>query len=191
MAFVNLNKDSAPNAPVGNLDYPRQGRKHRKEEDVFIKGTFKWVKYLQPDFQFDADGKWSCVVYLMGEELEKARELQAQGIKNTIKKDDDGWYMTLSRKCSYQVKGRHVGREPPKVFRTIDGVNVPCTDPIGNGSSGVAKCILWSSPNFPGKNLRWEELRIDHLIPYTAETAYPDGGESLKKFEEQPPEKWY
>lgn len=209
MAFVNLNPNPVQNTPLSRVDpsevnssnFRPKGfvetvtgktpSKRRQEEEVYIRGTVKWCKHLAPDFQFDPVGKWSVVIYLVGEELEKARELQAQGIKNTIKKDDDGWYMTLSRKCSYQVRGQHVGREPPKVFQSIDGINIPCTSPIGNGSSGTAKCILWSSPNFPGKNLRWEELRVDNLIPYTAATAYPDGGESLKSFEDKPPEVWH
>lgn len=189
MTFVNLNASSPPDAPVGP-QVNRQQRKFHKEEEIFLRGTLKWVKHLQPDFQFDPGGKWSTVIYLVGDDLEKFRELQAQGIKNTLRKDEDGWFTTLSRKCSYQVRGRHVGREPPKVFQTKDGQNIPLTDPVGNGSSGTAKCILWSTPNFPGKNIRWEELRIDTLIPYTASTAYPDGGESLTNFEDKPPEVW-
>ena len=156
-------------------------RKFTKDQDVFLKGTLKWVKHLQPDFQWEPDGKWSCVVYLVGPELDKARELQGKGIKNTIKKDDDGWHMTLSRKCSYETKGRKIGREPPKVFQMVGDREEPVVVPIGNGSTGIAKCILWSSPNFPGANLRWEALRVDSLVPFNIKEDYPDGGESIKE----------
>ena len=151
-------------------------KKKRTEEIVYLKGIVKWCKHLQPDFTFEPDGKWSTVLYLEGEELDNARKLQAQGIKNQIKYDDDGWYITLSRKCSYDTRGKKVGREPPRVF-TVEGDNEhPVTVMVGNGSTGTAKCVLWSSPNFPGKNLRWEAMRIDNLIPYT-QTSYADGGE--------------
>jgi hypothetical protein len=151
-------------------------KKKRTEEVVYLKGLCKWVKHLQPDFTWEPDGKWSMVIYLEGEELDKARKLQAQGIKNVIKNDDDGWFMTLSRKASYEVRGRKVGREPPRVF-TVEGENEkPVTEMVGNSSTGTAKCVLWSSPNFPGKNLRWEALRVDTLVPYT-QKDYPDGGE--------------
>lgn len=159
--------------------------KKRTEEEVFIKGKIKWCKHLQPDFQFDAAGKWSVVLYLEGVELDKARELQAQGIKNTIRKDDDGWYITLSRKCSYEVRGKHVGRTPPEVFRMDGEHKIPLDVRVGNGSDGIAKCILWSSPNFPGKNLRWEALRVDHLLEYEdLKKDYPE----LQTLAEQKPE---
>jgi len=150
--------------------------KSRPEEAVYLKGICKWVKHLQPDFKFELDGKWSMVLYLEGEELDKARELQATGIKNTIKKDDDGWYITLSRKCSFDMRGKKVGREPPRVFTVEGEKEVPVTVMVGNGSTGTAKCILWGSKNFPGKNLRWEALRIDNLVPYNQD-SYEDGGE--------------
>jgi hypothetical protein len=164
------------------------GRKKRTEEEVFLKGKFKWMKHIAPDFQFEPDGKWSTVLYLDGEELEKARKLQGQGIKNVIKNDDDGWYITLSRKCSYEVRGKKVGREPPKVFRMEGDKEIPITGLVGNGSDGIAKCILWSSPNFPGKNLRWEAARVDNLVEFSTEKDYPDGGESLKTLKKQEPE---
>ena len=162
----------------------------RKEEEVFLKGKIKWCKHIRPDTTYN---KWSVVMYITGDELDKAREWQAtQGIKNTIRKDDDGWYITLSRKTTITVKGRDVGLEPPRVFTMANGpdgpVEVPVNEAIGNGSDGVAKCILWSSRNYPGKNLRWEALRIDNLIKFDAKSDYPDGGEGLKNLKEEPAE---
>lgn len=160
------------------------GRPTRGEEEVMLKGKIKWCKHLVPDTTFEAVGKWSVVMYLEGAELDKARELQGQGIKNTIKKDEDGWYITLSRKCSYEVRGKHIGRTPPEVFRLVNGAKEPLVRPIGNGSDGVAKCVLWSSKNFPGKNLRWEALRVDNLVEYEKMEDYPE----LKSLAEEAPE---
>ena len=158
--------------------------KNRSEEEVTLKGKVKWCKHIVPDTTFEPAGKWSVVLYLEGQELDKARELQAQGIKNTIKKDEDGWYMTLSRKASYEIRGKHVGRTAPDVFRVVDGKKEPIPGAVGNGSDGVAKCVLWSSKNFPGKNLRWEALRIDNLVEYERMEDYPE----LKNLAEEEPE---
>lgn len=177
-----------PSKPAGNMPAMGNPKKMRSEEDVILKGKIKWCKHLQPDFTFEKAGKWSVVMYLEGAELEKARELQAQGIKNTIRKDDDGWYITLSRKCSYEVRGKHVGRTPPEVFRMEGGKKIPIDTRVGNGSDGVAKCVLWSSTNFPGKNLRWEALRVDNLIEY--EDIQKDYPELLELAEEKPEELW-
>lgn len=164
-------------------------KKFRKEEEVFLKGKIKWCKHIRPDTMYN---KWSVVMYLAGPELDKAREWQAMGIKNTIKKDDDGWYITLSRKTTITVKGRDVGLEPPRVFEMKEGpdgpVEVPITEMVGNGSDGIAKCILWSSKNYPGKNVRWEALRVDNLIPFSTERDYPDGGEGLVTLKAEEPE---
>lgn len=168
---------------------PRRG-----EETVYITGTIKWCKHLQPDFQFEAAGKWSVVMYLAGPELEKVRLLVAQkGLKNSIRNDDDGWYITLGRKCTYTVNGRTIGREPPEVFRMADDgeTHVPIDSRIGNGSTGVAKCVIWSSPKFPGSNLRWEALRVDNLVEFNPQSDFPDGGAYLEELKQQPTEKLF
>lgn len=157
----------------------------RKEENVFLKGKIKWCKHIRPDTQYS---KWSVVMYIAGEELDKVREWQAAGIKNSVKKDEDGWFITLSRKTSFTYKGREVGLEPPRV---VDAKGVPIVGNIGNGSDGVAECILWMSKNYPGKNLRWVGLRVDNLIEFNAERDYIDHGEGLKPLLAEEPERLF
>ena len=163
-------------------------KRFSKDEEVFIKGKIKWCKHLRPDTTYPP-GKWSVVMYIEGEELDKVRKWQSQGIKNSVKFDDEeGWYITLSRKTSITVKGREVGLEPPKV---IDKEGVPISTMVGNGSDGIAKCILWSfnpMPGISGKALRWEALRVDNMIPFDSNKDYPDGGESIKTLKEEPQE---
>lgn len=157
----------------------------RKEEEVFLKGKIKWCKHIRPDTQWS---KWSVVMYVDGLELDKVREWQSQGIKNSVKKDADGWYITLSRKTTLLYKGKEIGLEPPRV---VDKMGVPIDRNIGNGSDGVAGCILWTSKNYPGKNLRWVTLRVDNMVEFNAETDYIDKGEGLKTtLAEAPEELW-
>lgn len=169
-----------------------KGNMMRREEEVFLKGIFRWCKHLRPDMTYHP-GKWSTNIYLEGTELERFRELQAQGIKNRLKQDADGWFATLSRRCSIETKdGRTVGLEPPLVFTLEGDVKVPVTELVGNGSTGVAKCMLWSfnpQPNISGKALRWESLRLDNLIKYEATSKdFPtqkDADNQLNNYEKQ------
>ncbi len=166
-------------------------KRFNKEEEVFLKGKIKWCKHLRPDDLYPP-GKWSVVMYIEGEELEKVRKWQAMGIKNAVKYDEtDGWYITLSRKVSITVKGHERGMDPPKV---IDKDGVPITVMVGNGSDGVAKCVLWSynpTPTIKGTALRWEGLRVDNLIPFDSNKDYPDGGESIRTLKEEPSEQLF
>jgi len=158
----------------------------RKEDVVYLKGIIKWCKHIRPDPTYN---KWSVVMYIDGPELDKVREWQAMGIKNKVSKDDtDGWFITLSRKTSITVKGREVGLTPPRV---VTPANIPIEVPVGNGSAGVAKCILWSSKNYPGKNLRREALRVDNLLAFDPEKEFIDGGEGLKELQEQSTEEFF
>src|SRR6267378_1571744 len=100
----------------------------QKEDIVYLKGTIKWCKHIRPDATYN---KWSVVLYVDGPELEKVREWQALGIKNKVSKDDDGWFITLSRKTSMTVKGKEVGMAPPRV---VDAEGQPLDKNIGNGS---------------------------------------------------------
>lgn len=163
----------------------------RKEEEVYIKGIVKWCKHMRPDMTF-APGKWSTNLYIEGLELERVRIWQAEGIKNKVNHDDDGWFITLSRKCSLTTKGgKVVGLEPPFVFRMEGDNKVPLTELVGNGSTGVAKCALWSfnpTPQISGKALRWESLRIDNLVPYSPNNDFPDPEQRMiRGIDEQEP----
>lgn len=156
-------------------------KKFRNDEEVYIKGKIKWCKHLRPDAQYD---KWSVVMYVEGEDLDKVRELQGKGIRNAVKKDDDGWFITLSRKTSIETRGKSIPLSPPKV---IDRDGNILEELVGNGSDGIAKCILWTYTHagVQGKALRWEALRVDNLIPFTNASDYPDGGESVEQLKKE------
>lgn len=168
-----------------NNEPPNGGRRMRTEEAHYLKGTFSFVTHLQPDFRFEEGGKWSTRIHLVGAELDKFRELQAKGIKNTLKKDNDGWYATLSRKCQYIINGRSVGRDPPEVFRMEGENKIPIKVKVGDGSTGVAKVILWRGVKYPGVNLRWEAIKIDSLVPFNYDD---DMNDALHELVDETPE---
>ena len=130
-----------------------------------LSGVCKWFRHNAPN-QFN---KWSHDLYLDPPSLEKMRSLQSEGVKNVIKKDDDGYYVTLSRPVSKEFRGTVKGFGPP-VILDQDGLSLQ-TDNVGNGSAVTTKLEVYSHriPNSPGKTakaVRWLSSRIDHLVPF-------------------------
>lgn len=79
-------------------------------EYVFLQGKVKWVRAHQPnEWQ-----KWAMVLYPNAESLEKIRELQAEGLKNVIKKDEDGYHVSFSRPTSVLIRGKISGTTPQR-----------------------------------------------------------------------------
>lgn len=158
----------------------------------FIEGMFKWVRHTK----LDDWGKWKSVVYPNSESLEKIREWQAQGLKNKVSKDDDGWFTTFSRPASKLMKGKIVGFEAPKIFdgtqKLADGSYKMITEPIvGNGSTGIMKLELYNytPPGSVNKAVaaRWLSTRIDNLVPFDGLKDYDkEEARAVKGLTEQP-----
>src|SRR5712671_946896 len=92
-----------------------------KTDYVFLQGKTKWFRPNAPNEW----GKWTHVLYPNEESLNKIRDLQTStdkttGIKNILKKDEDGYSITLSRPTSKTIKGKVVGFAPPEVLE-VDG----------------------------------------------------------------------
>ena len=141
------------------------GNKHKyTTEEVYFKGKAKWANRLYvPDIEYK---KWSLVLYPDAEALEIIRDLQAQGVKNTLKKDDDGYYITLGRPTEKVMRGKVVAFTPPLV---LDTEGNQTTSPIGNGSDVKVKMEVYSHGTPTGgkaKAMRLQGVQILNLIPY-------------------------
>lgn len=164
----------------------RQGN----SEDVYLQGKVSWVKYITPDPLYN---KWSVTLHPDTESLEKIRDLQSQGVKNLVKKDEDGYYVSFSRPTERKIKGKVIGMTAPVVLNAegvpLDGVA------IGNGSDGTVKLEVYSHSTPSGgkaKAARWAGLKIDNLIPFNKDTDYPDPAqrELAEGLEDQPKPIW-
>lgn len=169
-----------------------------KKEFVFLKGKVKWFRALNPDDW----GNWKTDFYPVPEALEKIRDMQTaqggiSGIKNTLKKDEDGYYITFRRPQSKMMKGKVVGFPPPVV---MDGTAPPLADGtypplpqdtlVGNGSDATVKLEVYTH-NTPGggkaRACRWEGARIDNLIPYEGKKDFDEATQKqLDGLSEQP-----
>lgn len=139
---------------------------------VYFKGKGSWFQHL---FNLDQEySKWHVTLHLTPESLEEFRALQ---VKTHLKKDDDGYYVKLSRPSSRVYSGKLTPFAPPQVF---DKDGMPLTDSarIGNGSDITVKCELYQYTPPGGKAranaIRLESVRIDNLIPYEPNRDYTD-----------------
>lgn len=154
-------------------------------EAVYITGKLSWVRHITPNEWH----KWTVTVHPTPESVEKIRELQGEGVKNVLSKDDDGWKVTFNRPVSREVKGKIIGLEPPMVVDK-EG-KLLHTALVGNGSDGVVKLDVYSH-RVPGsdkkaKAARWVALRVDTLVPYEKDRDFDDTQKGMiKDLDKQP-----
>lgn len=137
----------------------------------YIKGKLSWVRPDKPD----PWGNYKATIHPDNEGLEKIRELCAEGLKNRIGKDDDGYFVTFRRPTQKMMKGKVVAFTPVELLdgtqpKLADGSYPPLRDvAVGNGSDGVIKLQIYEHPTPSGgkaKAARLEAIRIDTLIPF-------------------------
>jgi hypothetical protein len=127
------------------------------------------------------------VLYPDAASLEKLRELQGEGVKNEIKKDDDGWHVRLGRPAEIRLRnGTTKALTEPLVWdgsRPLpDGSGFMPWDKskmIGDSSDVAVKVEVYEHriPNQPGKKakaMRWESLRVDNLVPVEGMELYTE-----------------
>lgn len=155
-----------------------------KTEFKFIQGKISW-------FRARTTNKWnkySVQIHPNPKDLEIIRELQAQGLKNVIKKDEDGYYTNFTRPVSKEFKsGKIITFTPVDVF---DKDGVPYDGPVGNGSDATLKIEVYEHDTPGGgkaKAARWVSARIDNLIEYKPERDNTEEqNEAASGLKEQP-----
>lgn len=141
-------------------------------------------------------GKWSITIYPDAKSLEKIRELQADGLKNILKKDQgdpDGYYISFHREPTKPMRGKVVAFPAPVVIdkdgQPMDGST------IGWGSDVTVRVEIYrSTPASQYKYVacRWDKLRVDNHIPFSAEKQLPpmEAAEMKSMAEAEEPEPW-
>ena len=138
---------------------------YNKTEKIFVKGKLSWCKVNKPN-DWNA---WVVTIHPDQQSLETIRDLQAEGLKNVLKKDDEGYYITFRRPTSRLLKGKVIGLTPPEA---VDNEGKPITVGIGNGSDGIVKLEVYQHGTPGGgkaKAARLEAVKVVNLIPYEPE----------------------
>lgn len=145
-------------------------------EFINVQGKVKWFRHNIPD----TNGAWTHIMYLDAPSLEKMRELQSEGMKNLIRKDEDGWWIRFKRPTEIRLRtGRTIGFAPPEVM-LADGTPAREIN-VGNGSDVTTRLEVYSHKTPTGgtaRAARWLSSRIDNLIPF-------NGNEDRNEFEKR------
>ena len=156
------------------------------QEYVFIQGKLSWVYCYKPN-QW---GDWTVTIHPTPPSLEKIRELQTEGIKNVLKKDEDGYYTRFKRPTQRVVKGKVIGLTAPEVLQA-DG-KTPLKLNVGNGSDGVVKLEVYQHNTPSGKKAKAARLlsvKVDNLVPFEMKRDFSEGQkEAVEGLAEQPVE---
>lgn len=130
---------------------------------IDVQGKIKYVHAVA----FNKYEKWSVVFYPTAASLEVIRDLQAQGVKNVMKKDDDGYFIQFSREPTKLMRGKVIAFTAPKVIdkegKLFDG------NKIGRGSDATIRLEVYQHGTPSGgkaKAARWDSVRIDELVPW-------------------------
>lgn len=149
-------------------------------DHVYLQGKAKWAKLVQPDTKYGS--AWSVVLYLTPESYAEVMKLKEttpkqKGIMNVIKKDEEGYNMTLKRPTSKEMKGKIVGFAPPEILEA-DGTSPLRNALIGNGSDITCKVQVYTYPDRltggKGTAIRLESVRVDNLIPFEMKRDFDD-----------------
>lgn len=158
-------------------------------EIVDIDGMVKWVRHITPN-QW---GNWSITVYPNPAGLEKLREMQAEGMKNVLKKDEDGWYMRFNRPTQKTFGNKVQGFVPPEVFEK-DGITKFEGKGIGNGTTATVRLETYlhkvPSSDKKARAARWLSLKVIDLVPFSKESFEPDELRAAKGLDERPEPVW-
>ncbi len=148
-------------------------KKFQKSRFEFIQGKFSWAKVGRPDLEYN---NWVITVHPTPDSLEKIREMQGEGLKNVLKKDEDGYFTRFRCPVSRPRKDGTIWTfEPPKVVdadgKPLDG------NLIGNGSDGTLKLEVYSHGTPGGGSAiaaRLVGVRVESLVEFNPEKDYTE-----------------
>lgn len=158
---------------------------NEKTEAVYISGKARYARTINPDPVYE---KWSIAIYPPQSEMPKVHDLLNKGIRNKLKKDDDGYFITFSRPLKIKLRNGQVKpMEGPKV---IDKDGKIITDFIGDGSDVTVKLETYGGPGPGGKGsyyaARLQGIKVNSLVPHTKEQLDDEGYEQVSGLQEQP-----
>lgn len=138
---------------------------------VFWSGKVSFVNSATPD-KF---GRYGCKFHPNTSAYTEIMKLKQEGIMNVVKKDDDGYYINISRPSQMVSKsGRVVALAAVELY-DADG-KTPYHGEIGNGSDATLKVEVRRYKNPMGREgvaIRLVSIRLDNVIPITADDFPP------------------
>lgn len=160
-----------------------------------LRGKVNWCRIDRPN-KF---GKWSLDLYPDSESMVKLNKLkETPAIKNVIKQDDDGKYITIHRDTQKLMGGKMVMFKPPIVLQRDpnggDPIPMKSGVLIGNGSDCSVEIEVygWDGNQargiMPGRAIRIYKVLVWNLVPYETRRDMPQEEQDyVRGLLEQPP----
>lgn len=140
---------------------------------VTLEGTFYWAQHIYEPTETPFKDKhgnlrwvWKVMFRPTPESLMQIMDLQSKGVKNQLKKDEQGYFVNFSRPTKDSA-GKAL--RPPFVF-AADGQTV-ITDAIGNGSKGKLTLDLYEHKTPTGGKAnaaRLYSITVTELVTYNS-----------------------
>lgn len=160
----------------------------KKTTFEFIQGKLgQYSKLGTPDMQYNC---WMANIYPTNDSLERIRELQGKGLKNVLKKEEDG-YFTRFRCPTFRNRkdGTIWTFTAPKVV-DMDN-NVLDGDIVGAGSDVTLKLEVYEHPTPTGGRAiaaRLVGVRVDNLVAIDPDKDFTvEEKEQVKGLKDQQP----
>jgi hypothetical protein len=155
--------------------------------EEFLRGKIKWAHVTKPDPKYPEN--WSLILYPDQESLDKINKLKTgtPAILNELKKDEDGYFITLRRPLSKNIRGQLKAFAPPMLFKEDGTTPLSDTTLIGNGSDVTVGCEVYTYRRGDGLAIRFKTVQVDNLIPFVPQKDFtPEQAEQYGALGEQP-----
>jgi len=125
----------------------------------------------------DNFGRYSICFYPDTKAYNEIMKLKQEGLMNQVKKDDDGYFINISRPTEFIQKttGKHVSIPAPLLLDK-DGKTPMSGTAVGKGSDVTVKVEIRQYKT-PQKRdavaVRLESVRVDNLIPFEPARDFP------------------
>lgn len=134
-------------------------------ETYFFQGPCKWAKVYKPDTKFKP-GHYSIDVYLDDDAVKEYKKI---GLRNKVKEDEDGKFVSFRRKLGKWPDGNEIG--PPEV---VDKDNNKFDKLIGNLSEVAIEVRVYDAGDF-GKGSRLNKVVVVKHVAYEKKEAEASG----------------
>jgi hypothetical protein len=160
---------------------------YKKTRFEYVQGKLSWVRVVKPDNTYSC---WMATIHPTAESLDKIRDWQSEGMKNVLKKDDDGYFTKFRCPVSRQRKDGTVWAFTAPTVINKDGQPMDGSV-IGNGSDGTLKLEVYEHPTPGGGKAiaaRLVGVKVESLVPFNPESDFTEGeAEDVLGFKQQPP----
>ncbi|SRR6266550_313850 len=165
----------------------------KRTKYVTFQGKSKWCNLDIPDTRFSAEGKWNIQQYLNPQSVLDFLELKKEGLRNTLKQDEDGKFVNWNRPTQRMFGKQLKGFSPPDILDR-EGNPLPRNTRIGYGSdvTTTIEVYYWTTAQKEERcAARLASVRIDNLVPYGRSDLYSKQQVALKTTDKTEPQEQY